>query len=289
MLRWLGLIFSCLLLAACASPAAREASRPEPVQTGHLELIAATVAGDYVAIRRIGEVGDSMTLRVSPEIFANGLALNLHLQQGGSSRRFRLELLQNATPEHFAASFIPLQAQGAATACAMDFRLTAGRLVGQTNPENCRFQSGELSVGLLKEMVFDGERVLMADQLMLPDGTPLGDTDRLSLGRSADFSGTLAVREGSAWRVARHLRLSSGGSLIEPLDAAGMSLGLLLNLELVHSPEQDVPALRLQIIDEASDQVDVELWAGLDAGLFGLSLDSLRLELWRLNGANALP
>lgn len=289
MLRWSGLIFSCLLLAACASPAAREASRPEPVQTANLDLIGATVAGDYVAIRRIGEVGDSVRLRVSPETFANGLALNLHQHQDGNSRRFRLELMQDATPERFAAQFIPLQAQGAASACAMEFRLAAGRLVGQTDPETCRFQSGEISVGLLKEMVFDGERVLMADQLLLPDGTPLGATDRLSLGRTADFSGTLAVREGGSWRVSRNLRLSSGGSLIEPLDAAGMSLGLLLNLELVHSPEQDVPALRLQIIDEASERVDAELWADLDSGLFGLSLDSLRLELLRLNGAVASP
>lgn len=290
MRHWPGLIIGCLLLAACTSPAPRETARPDPAQSADLALIAAVLAGDYVSIRRIGEQAETVRLRVSPELFGAGLALNLHQEQSAQSRRFRLELMPDPARERFAANFIPLQAQGSAgAACSMDFRLSGGRLVGQTDPESCRFQSGGFSVGLLKEMVFDGDRVLMADQLLLPDGTPLGETDRLSLGRAADFSGTLAVREGGVWRVARNLRLSSGGSLIEPLDAAGMSLGLLLDLELVHSPEQDVPALRLQIIDELNAQVEAEVWADLDSALIGLNLDTLRLELFRVDGANQRP
>ena len=289
MLRWPGLLIGCLLLAACASPGDRNSGHQNEAQSANLTLMAAALAGEYVSIRRIADETEPVMLRVSPEFFADGVALSLDQEQATRTRRFRLELMPGASPERFAANFIPLQPQGGAgSACSMDFRLSAGRLVGQTDPENCRFQSGDFSVGLLKEMVFDGERVLMADQLLLPDGTPLGETDRLSLGRMADFSGTLAVREAGVWRLARNLGISSGGSLIEPLDAAGMSLGLLLNLELVHSPEQEVPALRLQIIDERSELVDAEIWADLDSGLFGVSLETLRLKLFRVDRANDL-
>ncbi|MGY6554525.1 MAG: hypothetical protein ACXIUM_08395 [Wenzhouxiangella sp.] len=285
-----GPIIACLLLAACASPGQRDAERIAPAQNADLALIAAALVGEYVSIRRIGDPGETVTLQVSPEWFGAGLALNLDQAQSAQSRRFRLELIPDASRERFSANFIPLQAQGnAGAACAMDFRLSAGRLVGQTDPATCRFQSGEFSVGLLKEMAFDGDRVLIADQLLLPDGTPLGEADRLSLGRAANFSGTLAVREAGAWRIARNLRLSSGGSLIEPLDAAGMSLGFLLDLQLVHSPEQDVPALRLQIVSEPNEQVAAEVWADLDSALMGLSLETLRLELLRLDGTHTRP
>lgn len=281
MIRGSAPLIGCLLLTGCA--ATGDALRESPSSAASLEMIAAAVRGDYVSIRRVGDTTESVQLRVSPEFFGAGLALNLSQQQGSQIRRFRLELPAGTNPERFQARFIPLHTAGVAadSACDMDFRLSAGRLVGQTDPDACRFQSQELLIGLLKEIAFEADRVLMADQLMLADGSPLGEPDRLSLARVSHFSGTLATLDGGVWRVARNVQLSSGGSLIEPLDAAGMSLGLVLNLELVQSREQNVPALRLQVIDEQGERVKGEVWGDIDSTLLGLSLDSLRLELQR--------
>lgn len=273
------------LLAGCAGRG--ETVRETPVPAVALEALGAALAGDYVAIRHIGEPGPGVTLRVDPAPHAAGLALQLSQRQAEDERRFRVELEPGPLAERFAGRFIPLQQQGGTAACPMSFSLAAGRLVGTTDPLECRFQSGELQIGLLKEIAFEGDRILMADQLLLPDGSPLRETDRLSLARLVYYSGTFAQREGNMWRIARNLELSSQGNLIEPLDAAGMSLGVLLNLEMVHTPEQDIPALRLQVLAEADERILAEVWSDIGADLIGLSLGDLRLELQRMpDGVN---
>jgi hypothetical protein len=275
------LVVVTLLLIGCAGTSER-ARDSEPRAAG-LEEIAAAIAGDYVSIRSPADTTEPTALRVVALPHAAGMALELNQRRGSIERVFRLELEPAATPDLFSARFIPLRIQQAASspACAMSFRLSAGRLVGATDPNECRFQSGERSLGLLKEIAFEGDRVLMADQLMLEDGSPLAVPDRLTLGRVAHFSGTLAQRDGEAWRIARNVSLTSGGNLIEPIDAAGMSLGVLLNLELVDNQEMRTSVLRLQVVDETSGQVKAEVWNAVDSNLIGLALQTLRIELYR--------
>lgn len=272
------------LLVGCAGTGN---SLPQPQRSElDFETIAAALAGDYVSIRSVGESVEPVNLELTAQAHASGLTLGLIQRQGSGTRLFRLDLEPVATgADRLQGRFMPLQAGGEAAgpACDMEFRLAPNRLAGETNPVECRFQSAEQTIGLLKEIVFESDRIRMADQLLLPDGSPLGDADRLTLARVAHFSGMLARRDGSAWRVARNLRLSTGGNLVEPLDAAGMSLGLLLNLELVSSPDREVPALRLQLLNEHGTQVEAETWAALDSTLVGLSLDAVRIELHREN------
>lgn len=276
------MLLTGVLLIGCAGTP--EPTRdPSPPRQTELDAIAAAIAGDYVAIKRPGDTLEPVRLRVEAEPDAIGAALLMTQVSAGVERRFRLQLGPGASPETFDARFIPLRAgrDDAGPACAMRFRLAAGLLVGETDPDECRFQSGGLSIGLLKEISFEGDRILMADQLLLEDGSPFADADRLALGRVTEFSGMLAHNEHGSWRIARNLRLASGGNLVEPLDAAGMSLGVLLNLELVESMERQVPALRLQVLDEATGRVTAEVWNDIDAGLIGLGLETLRIELYR--------
>lgn len=268
-------------LVGCAAPPGPTATETPPA--ANLEELVAAVTGDYVSIRAVGDDSDTVSLRVAPERDAHGLALLMTQQRTGTQRDFRLELQASSSPDRFNARFIPLPARRgpAAPACDMRFALAGGRLVGETDPDTCRFQSGELNIGLLKEIAFERDRILMADQLLHEDGTPFAEPDRLELRRTAQFSGTLAQRDGSVWRVAQNLGISSGGNLVEPLDAAGMSLGLLLNLEFINSPALALPALRLQILDEATGQAKAEVWNTIDTRLIGLRLDDLRIDLQR--------
>lgn len=275
------LLLTGLLLAGCASPS-QPTSESAPTVI-HLEQIASAVAGDYVSVRQSGDLAEPIRLRIDPQQRAAAITLIMTQHRAGIERVFELQFAPSADANRFDAHFIPLQTHraDAAPACHMRFRLAAGVLVGETDPNECRFRSGENFIGLLKEIVFERDRIRMADQLVLEDGSLFGDADRLTLTRVTHFTGMLARNEEGAWRIARNLRLSSGGNLVEPLDAAGMSLGLLLNLELVESPERQVPALRLQVIEEATGRITTEVWHTIDASLIGLGLDTLRIELHR--------
>lgn len=279
--RALALLILVGALTGCAgSP---EPAREASADIAPLEDIANAVAGEYVSVRQVGQAGDSVHLRIEPEAITDGLGLLMTQQHGDSQRMFELQLRPGESAEQFEARFIPRRAEreAAETACDMRFRLAGGRLVGATDPDECRFRADQQWIGLLKEIAFEGDQVMMADQLVLEDGTPLGEPDQLVLGRVASFRGTLARNESGSWRIARQLRLASGGNLIEPLDAAGMSLGILLNLELVESTESETPGLRLQVIEEASDRVIAETWAGPESRLIGVSLEDMRIEFRR--------
>lgn len=281
MFRLFSLILAIALLSACSGINDR---LPEPSPGGliDLELIGAVVAGDYVSIRPQGESGSPVLLQIASEASSDGLSLHMNQRQNQTERHFRLDLSDSGSQTgQVNGRFIPLHSQ-TATACDMVFRLAGGRLTGTTDPGECRFRSGSQMIGLLKELAFDGDTILMADQLLLDDGSPLGETDRLSLARAARFEGSVSRREGEVWRIARSVSVATGGKLVEPVDAAGMSLGLVLNLELIDSSSQDLPALRLQLLDQAAESTQAEVWSDVDADLIGLRLDHTRLELRRV-------
>lgn len=281
MLRAGALLIALITLAGCAGTAVPEHERtPRAVAP---EAIAAAVTGEFASIRQASDTADPTRLRVEAEPVNNGVILTMTQHRAETERVFELQLMAGASVDNFDARFIPRQAGRGTTgpACDMNFRLAGGLLVGETDPAECRFQSDGRSIGLLKEIAFEGNRVMMADQLVLEDGSMWGEPDQLTLVRVAHFRGMLARNEAGHWRVARNLRLASGGNLVEPLDAAGMSLGLLLNLESVESLDRQVPALRLQVIEDQSGRVTAEVWSSLDAGTIGLGLDDLRIELQR--------
>lgn len=275
------LLVALVALAACAATPAPERDRTSDA-VGLVD-IAAALAGEFVSVRQASDDAEPTLLRVDAEPASSGVILIMTQQRAETERVFELQLMSGASDGSFDARFIPLQAgrSAAGPACDMRFRLAAGLLVGVTDPAECRFRSDGRSIGLLKEIAFEGDRVLMADQLVLEDGSLWGEPDQLTLVRVARFRGMLARSEAGHWRIARNLRLASGGNLVEPLDAAGMSLGLLLNLESVESMDRQLPALRLQVMEEGSGRVIAEVWSNLEAGMIGLGLDDLRIELQR--------
>ena len=290
MIRPITAILVTSVLMGCATSS--DTARDTPADDGFdLQTMAAVIAGDYVSVRQPGEIMEMVRLSVDPEPAAPGILLVLTQHRADSQRVFELYLTPTDSDDRFDGRFIPLRADRgrAGPACDMRFRLAAGRLVGETDPGTCRFRSEGWEIGLLKEIAFDGASVLMADQLLLEDGTPFAEQDRLELARIVHFSGTLAQRDGQAWRAARNLRVSAGGNLVEPLDAAGMSLGLLLNLELMSRSGSDTPALRLQVLEEGSGRAMAEVWNSFNADLIGLALDDLRLELQRESAGFPVP
>ena len=290
MRRWCSLFIITLAIAGCASTSSL-IQDPLPASAAELHRLAALVAGDYVAIRRADEAGEANFLQVVSENHAQGARLLMTQRRGAVERHFLLELQATATAHRLDGRFIPLQEQrGAhALACDMRFVVTSGRLLGETAPGDCRFQAGDQFVDLLKAIAFEDNRISIVDQVLAEDGSPLTEPDRLVMGRVAEFEGQVARQDGSVWRSAPLLRLTSGGHLVEPLDPAGMPLGLLLNLELVFSAELGLPALRLQILDEPTGRVRAEVASPMDSGVLSLKMDGLQVQLWRFGSRPPLP
>lgn len=232
---------------------------------------ASEAAGPYtLEVRRDGS-GDPRWLRI---LLAQSAA-------GEATRRFALELTPGARPDQFQGQFLPLGTAGALLEpCNMNFTLVSAGFSGETDPLECRFGEGDQAVGLLKEIAFDGQQIVIADQLYDPASrTPLDDVRTLRFFRERRFHGWAGVRQGDSWRLASELVLHSEGDQIVPEDADGRSLGLRLQLARVLWREDQPPILRLSVYDEATGQLLGYSWADPDATQLGINLPDFQAGL----------
>ena len=284
--RRVGAVLAALLLTACQTQGPRPATPSTANSEAILSGIAASLPGLYLHALRPEETQGALFLDItSNRVSPTELVLDLRqFQDQASERRFRLVLNRAEALDWLPARFMPIHADGsmAGRECSMRFRLSTQGLIGQTDPDECRFDSGAQSVGLLKEMNFDGETVNIADQIFDQQGQAAAAPQLLQFQRAGRFTGTAAVREGgTAWRVAESLQVLPNQSLIEPLDAAGMSLGILINLQLIDESGREGPILNLQISALDSGELLGQTWANPATQLIGLGLPDLRVELNR--------
>ncbi len=276
-----------LVLSACAQPE-RRAETPSPAAASAMTELARVFPGRYGSAERLDASRAPAHLEVVLETRAGNALEFLLLQQDsqGRERGFLLSLEALDSPEWLDGQFTPLGPDGnpGLRSCRMRFRMGAEGLVGETDPAQCRFGSDDQPVGLLKEIAFDGAQLRIADQLIsLGDGNPMADADVMELHRLGRFAGRARVRDGdNDWRTASDVRVTTGGSLVEPLDAAGMSLGMTIDLTLVEGREGDPPVMALRLIDEEANRVLGQAWTDPAADRIGLVLDHAQVELRRI-------
>lgn len=281
--RILGVAMSAILLAACASQPTTPAPAAAPLAI--LDEVAVGVAGQYVSVRTLNEGAEPAQLLVSAERDGPDVVLQLSQTRArASARDFLLTLQPSQADGQLSGRFVPLHPDGSALAgpCEMRFRVQDAGLVGETDPRQCRFGSGESMIGLRKEIAFDGVQVLIADQLYDSSNAALGKADVLEFRRTSGFRGSAAVRDGgSDWRLGADIQATPGLELVEPLDASGMSLGILLNLEFLRQRAGDPVLLRLQVTGLDDNWVLGEAWTEASAESIGLGLDNIRIDLRR--------
>lgn len=271
-----------LLLSACAT-----APTPEPAATTDqlLDDLGTALEGTYVSVRLLDDPAPSIRLEIAAERLGPALAIELsQVRPGGAPRVFLLTLEGADSEGRLSGAFVPLGPDGKALSrpCDMQFQLVEAGLSGETDPQQCRFGAGESEIGLLKEIAFDGVHFVIADQIHDRDNEALGEPEILEFRRAPRFQGNAAVRDGgNDWRVGRNIAATPGQDLVEPLDASGMSLGILLNLEFIRRRPGTPALLRLQVSDLDQDHVLGEAWTEASAASIGLGLAATRVDLRR--------
>lgn len=273
------------LLTACTTIPDRPPT-PTPQHSGTLDDIARTLPGEYSNYLQWREHEDPATGPVTLEILHEPMVdpqwARFLLRQTSPEqrpRRFALELTPGEPPDRFEGVFIPLD-MAAAGQCQMHFRLLSAGLSGETRPDDCRFGDGEQAVGLLKEIAFDGQQIVIADQLFdLDQGEAVGETQVLRFFRQRRFHGWAGVRDGDGWRLAQDLILHSEGDEIIPTDAYGRDLGVRLQLARILWREDQPPILRLSVYDTDSGRLLGYAWADPDAMQLGINLPEVQAGL----------
>lgn len=280
------LIGAVLLVSACAAPSEREQSdvTASTGLTGQLEALAVRLPGRYGAPRRLDQDRPGSQMRVSVGSAGNAsLLLEIREEHEDRQRGFILTLAAGGTSPFIPGRFVPLQADGTPSAhsCAMRFRIRDGLLSGETDPGQCRFGTGEAGVGLLKEVALDGNRIVIADQLTGPGGSGNDAPDILRLFRLDGFRGQVRVRTGpdAGWRTSQRVQARVGGNPVEPLDAADMSLGVQIRLELIEGQQPGTPLLYLQLADARSGTILGQAWGDPRTERLGLALDGAQVDL----------
>ncbi|TVQ40185.1 MAG: hypothetical protein EA370_03920 [Wenzhouxiangella sp.] len=272
-----------LLLSACAS-LPEQSTGVTTAEIRALQEINRAMPGEYLASRnRQQRERDEPALRISVEALPSGqleqtgFTLSQY-QEGGPIRHFLLAMTAGNDGQASGA-FAPLDETGQAQRrCDMIFTLHYNGFSGETNPQTCRFGTGQ-NTGLLKEIAFDGARLVIADRLIdLETGEPMAVDQVHRFFRAQSYSGWAGRLEGDSWRVVQEFSLSAGHPTA-PVDAAGMSLGLALELEFIEMAEGDEALLRLNVSDSESGTVIAQAWADTEAESLGVALPDLQVGM----------
>ncbi len=277
------------LTAGCATPgssgSSSEATSPAPI----LQQIAATATGDFATSLRDAEQSRLLTVVAEPLLSAGQpLILNL-TQQAAEAAPRRFRLLINASteaPYPLNGMLAPLNANGQVIAqCPLTVRTSAQGLSATTQAESCRFGEGAEQIGLVKEFLFAGDQIRIADRLFeVGSGQvaagPVSDL-ALRFYRLTQYEGWMGVLEGDNWRIARGLEIDTANGRIEPVDAAGMSLGVIIELDRTELDEQNQPILRLSVLDAQTESTLARTWGDPGARRIGLALPELQVGLER--------
>lgn len=279
-------LIAVLALAGCAAPG-RETPGAGP--SPQLQEIARALPGRYLSVTDADGHSAVQHLTVRPQSVSESKAVGFVLSQRGTvsndaTRRFGLVLRPGAVANRFEGEFAPLGADGrASNSCDMQFQLSDRGLVGETDPARCRFGEGENATGLLKELAFDGRRLVIGERLLnLDDGRTRGRDEVLTFLPAARFTGWAGIREGGSWRVANSLALEPDRAAVEAHDASEMSLGFAIDLQYYRMDRDDQPVLlRLTVRDAEDGEVLGQAWSDPGAERIGLALPEIQVGLER--------
>jgi len=273
------------LLPACTALPEQESEASSPM----LQQIAATASGDFAT--SLDETDPTLLLTVASEpLVSSSRTLTLNLTQQAPDtpiRRFSLTLNQAeaAAAYPLSGTLAPLAPDGRAIAeCPVVVRTGPMGLSASTEVATCQFGSGTGRVGLAKELLFSGSQIRIADRvesLSRPDQERVSATE-LRFFRLAQYSGWVGVFEGGQWRIARDVRLDTANGSIEPLDAVGMSLGVIVQLDkALLQDDSESPILRLTVLNAAGDRTLARAWSALGANRIGLATPEVQVGLDR--------
>ncbi len=281
-------LLMAVLLSACATvPEDRNAA---PLLDPTLVEMTARLPGDYTTVLTRSERLDGqhpLLMNIEPQPGSGPDRLEFlmtQLDHGGSPRMFVLAIEATADQQSPEGYFAPLDSAGQVhRQCELQFSLQREGFSASTNPDTCRFGEGNQSTGLLKEIAFDGNHLVIGDRLVnLSTGEPLADDQIHAFSPVRAFSGWAGRREGDGWHRSTPFELHSGDDQIDLVDAAGMSLGMSVNLHL-HDPGRDQdPILRMTVSDSDSGEVIAQGWADPDAESLGIALPDIQIGLQRL-------
>lgn len=299
MTRSLSLVWPVLVLlglSACTSlPRAPES--PPPTRLSPLPWLQQW-SGEYHSPSRWQDgpetsLGAMANTRLSFAFVEHDDGLVLQLTQHSPSEPARRFLWQFETQpdqhNRHAGRFITLGPEGQARgSCPVHMRVLAAGLVAETLPEQCRFVTDIGEVGLLKELAFDGQRVVIADQLVdLASGEDIGEARVLEAWRMVRLIGWAGRADSGEnqgeWRIARPIVVDTGATEIEPLDAAGMGLGFSLRVDYYQPRHSNDVLLRLQVQSTSEDGTATlhQAWADQAASDLGISGPDLQVGLSR--------
>lgn len=287
---------TCLLLSGCAalerSPNGDEQAEAS-TQARALNHWLSQLTGDFESARHWQpDNADAHGVSITRLQFTRHDTSTVQMTQrtdADSSREFLwvFNADQTNAPDSTAAGlFITLGENGRRLGqCPLQVTALASGLVVETIPAQCQFDTARGQVNLLKELAFDGQSLVIADQLLDVNNQPLGPASVLETWRSVRFSGWAGRMDGDdqQWRIARPISVDSRNAGIEPLDAAGMDLGLSVQLDYYQPRDRNTPLLRLRVdIEHADGEVSThQAWADRDATEIGLSLPTIQVGLSR--------
>lgn len=277
---------SALLAAACASG-------PQPDTSTNAGLAPAERAAEVLVGRYAGvsERSEQVPMRLSIILERGGVeGISLRLTQGRREdelRHFRLLLGPTNFVNRLEGRFSPLAEDGRALGvCPLEVVLRDQGVVARTAAETCRFGQPPTEAALVKEIAHDGQRLVIADQIVDPvSGQPRDESQVMVLERVAAFQGWVGVRDGASehWRVAEGMRLESDGRALAPVDAAGLPLDVEIDLAPYRPRPEGVTVLRLRVFDADSGALLGQAWGDPDARMIGLALAEVQIGLIREN------
>ncbi|MEE4329501.1 MAG: hypothetical protein V2J10_01440 [Wenzhouxiangella sp.] len=284
--RWTLLGFLLLLSGCQALP---ESTAPDPGEDEDASIlfeIGRVLPGEYstAVLRQDGATGGDplrLSVLIEPGGQADRVQFRLIQQQGsGPARYFRLGFDAMPDSPGLAGFFAPSDASGQIQrSCALRVSVRSDGFTAWTDPGECRF--GE-ETGLLKEIDFDGRRLMIGDRLVRLDDAASRGTDQVHTFYPVHvYAGWAGKRAEGDWLRAERFRIHSAGGALALVDAAGMSLGVSLQLTPYRLSVEEAPLLRLQAYDSESGEVIAESWSDPGTRTLGLAVPDLQVGLQR--------
>lgn len=276
-----------LLLAACTTPVPGggrgSAAEQRPVA---VEPVVAMLVGEYAGVSWLeGEPAAPVRIRIDRISAASGVAV-LQMRQfdaAGVERRFRIGLEATELATRLAGSFEPLSDDDRALGrCALELIVRGQGVLARTDASSCQFGSGDGALALIKEIAHDGDRLVIADRVVAAGTDRAIQADRmLEAVRVREFRAWAGSRDSAdePWRMAGDVELRSDATSVRPRDAAGMPLGVELDLGLHRVSAQGPTVLRLRAFGIESGELLGQAWADPGAVRLGLALPQLQVGL----------
>lgn len=275
-------ILLIVVLSGCAAPSSDE--RATEAGLGPAERVAAMLEGRYAGRLRDAPDSGAVVVDVRTErVGVDGVELVMTQSGAGSdARAFGLRLEPTRVATRLGGRFAPLNSQGTALgSCPLSVTVRSDGFVAATDAATCRFGAGTDSRALIKEIAHNGQRLVIADRVVMPaSGEPVGDDQVLELVRVRAYEVWAGVRDGAgeAWRIAQTLEVFSDGAEHRPIDAAGMPLGFSFELAPHSIRAEQPPVLRLRVFDERGDLL-AQAWSEAGASRLGVARPDLQIGI----------